>query len=59
MPASEPKKDPLEGHGRYQRVKYLNSGSFGYVVLAKDIQTGENVAIKFVQVEYVSSLFSF
>jgi serine/threonine-protein kinase SRK2 len=42
-------KDPLEGHPKYQIVCALNSGSFGFVNLYRNIQTNENVAIKFLE----------
>lgn len=50
MPAKEPANDPLAGHPVYAQVRFINSGSFGYVVLARNKQTGEEVAIKFVEV---------
>jgi serine/threonine protein kinase len=37
-----PTEDPLEGHYRYETVKYLSSGSYGFVVLAKD-RTSSNL----------------
>lgn len=40
-----PTEDPLEGHYRYETVKYLSSGSYGFVVLAKDLTTGGVVGI--------------
>lgn len=43
--AGEP--NPLDGHARYQKVRDLNSGSFGFVCLAVDKASGEEVAIKF------------
>jgi len=51
MPAQEPEVDPIAQHPKYKKVKFINSGSFGYVILAENKQTGERVAIKFVQVE--------
>ena len=50
MPAKEPDQDPLEGHPKYRKIKFINSGSFGYVILAENKETGERVAIKFVEV---------
>ena len=50
MPAKEPEKDPLLGHPVYEKVKVINSGSFGYVILARNKVTGEEVASKFVEV---------
>ncbi|KAL4452722.1 hypothetical protein ABPG75_008384 [Micractinium tetrahymenae] len=34
--------------GRYEKVRYLNKGGFGQVVLAVDNKTGEQVALKFI-----------
>eukprot|EP00889_Picochlorum_renovo_P000715 jgi/Picre1/27745/NNA_000709.t1 len=50
MPAKEPEQDPLEGHPVFEKLKFINSGSFGYVILAKNKVSGEQVAIKFVEV---------
>lgn len=44
------KEDPLTGHARYSTLKYINKGSFGFVVLAENKETHETVAIKFVEV---------
>lgn len=49
MPAKEPATDPLVGT-KYEKVKFINSGSFGYVVLARNKETSAEVAIKFVEV---------
>lgn len=46
MPASYV-VNPLEGHTRFRKLKDLNSGSFGFVCLALDTASGEEVAIKF------------
>ena len=43
--------DPLEGHPRYRKLKDINKGSFGVVILAENLQTQEQVAIKFTRVE--------
>ncbi len=51
MPAKEPEKDPLEGHPRYRKEAFLNAGSFGFVVRATDVSTGQPVAIKFVEIQ--------
>ena len=51
MPAKEPEKDPLEGNLKYRKVEFLNAGSFGYVVKAIELQTGQTVAIKFVEIQ--------
>lgn len=53
MPAKEPEQDPLEGHPVFEKLKFINSGSFGYVILARNKVSGEQVAIKFVEVKYV------
>uniref|UniRef100_A0A7S1CUB7 Protein kinase domain-containing protein n=1 Tax=Picochlorum oklahomense TaxID=249345 RepID=A0A7S1CUB7_9CHLO len=50
MPAKEPEQDPLQGHPVFEKLKFINSGSFGYVILAKNKVSGEQVAIKFVEV---------
>lgn len=39
--------DPLAGHPRYQKIKHLGEGSYGFVQLAFDKQTQQEVAIKF------------
>lgn len=38
--------DPLAGHPKYERVRDLNSGAFGAVVLARNRATGRQVAVK-------------
>ncbi|CAD7704929.1 unnamed protein product [Ostreobium quekettii] len=40
-------ENPLEGHPRYEKVSDVNSGSFGFVMKARDRLTGRLVAIKF------------
>lgn len=47
--------DPLANHPKYRTVKYLNRGSFGFVLLAVNKETNEEVAIKFVLVRCVNS----
>lgn len=42
-------ENPLEGHRRYEKVEDINSGSFGFVMKAKDKIAGRLVAIKFLQ----------
>ncbi|KAL4521907.1 hypothetical protein Ndes2437B_g07672 [Nannochloris sp. 'desiccata'] len=42
-------EDPLENHPKYQKLKDLNSGTFGFVQLALDKTTGRQVAIKFIE----------
>lgn len=39
-------QDGVVLHGRYETISPLNSGSFGMVFQAKDLVTGDNVAIK-------------
>lgn len=51
MPSDEIPDNPIEGHPRYKMIKYINRGSFGFVILAENIQTKEQVAIKFVKIE--------
>lgn len=41
--------EPLAGHPRYRPIRDLNSGTFGFVQLALDTQTNEQVAIKFLE----------
>lgn len=41
--------EPLAGHPRYELVRDLNSGTFGFVQLARDKATGEVWAIKFIE----------
>ena len=43
--------DPLAGNPRYRKIKGINKGSFGFVVLAENLETREQVAIKFTRVE--------
>ena len=38
-----------QGNTKYMRLKDLNAGAFGFVVLAKDIETDEAVAVKFMK----------
>ena len=42
-----PSFDPLAGHAKYEKVRYLNSGAFGFVLLARNKRSGRHVAIKF------------
>ncbi|KAL4434846.1 hypothetical protein ABPG77_005373 [Micractinium sp. CCAP 211/92] len=48
-PASPSTPDQLSGSARYERVRDLNSGSYGSVVLALDKLTGQEVAIKYIE----------
>ena len=42
-------KNPLENNSKYEKIKDLNAGAFGFVQLAKEKETGERVAIKFME----------
>lgn len=46
--SSERRGPRLSGAARYEKIRDLNSGSFGFVQLAKDKLTGKKVAIKFI-----------
>lgn len=37
---------PLEGKSRYETIKHLGEGQFANVFMAKDLATGDIVAIK-------------
>ncbi|GIL70722.1 hypothetical protein Vretimale_3824 [Volvox reticuliferus] len=41
--------EPLDKHPRYEKIKDLNSGTFGFVQLARDRDTGETWAVKFIE----------
>ncbi|KAK9915945.1 hypothetical protein WJX75_006306 [Coccomyxa subellipsoidea] len=41
--------EPLEDHPKYQKIRDLDKGTFGFVQLAVDLTTGEQVAIKFIE----------
>lgn len=44
MPKQDPPtRDLLEGHTRYKKLKDLNEGTFGVVMLALDLATNERV----------------
>jgi serine/threonine-protein kinase SRK2 len=43
------KMEPLANHPKYQKIRNLNSGTFGFVELALDKTTGQQVAIKFIE----------
>ena len=46
MPKQEaPSRDLLEGHPRYKKLKDLNEGTFGVVMLALDQVTNERVSL--------------
>ncbi|KAG2451391.1 hypothetical protein HYH02_003992 [Chlamydomonas schloesseri] len=48
-PAPAGRPEPLVGHPRYEKIKDLNSGTFGFVQLARDKLTGETWAVKFIE----------
>ncbi|EFN57836.1 hypothetical protein CHLNCDRAFT_51150 [Chlorella variabilis] len=48
---AQPAGDPLAGNTRYRKIKDINKGSFGFVVLAENLETREQVAIKFTRVD--------
>ncbi|KAI7844334.1 hypothetical protein COHA_002132 [Chlorella ohadii] len=41
--------DLLAGNPRYEKIRYLNRGAFGFVVLAHDKQCNDRVALKFIE----------
>ncbi|KXZ48147.1 hypothetical protein GPECTOR_30g243 [Gonium pectorale] len=41
--------EPIANHPRYEKIKDLNSGTFGFVQLARDKHTGETWAVKFIE----------
>jgi len=45
----KPKGEPLDNHPKYDKVRDINSGTFGFVQLARDRRTGELVAVKFIE----------
>jgi serine/threonine-protein kinase SRK2 len=46
MPKQEaPSRDLLEGHPRYKKLRDLNEGTFGVVMLALDQVTNERVSL--------------
>eukprot|EP00955_Chlamydomonas_euryale_P055884 356243-Chlamydomonas_euryale.AAC.6 len=46
---SRSKPEPLSGHPKYEKIKDLNSGTFGFVQLCRDKASGELCAIKFIE----------
>ena len=38
-----PQQDPLDGHHKYVKMKNISSGSYGFVVLAREWRTNELV----------------
>ena len=49
MPVTPGHVDPLSGSNKYAKLQDLSSGSFGFVQLARNLQTSEPVAIKFIE----------
>eukprot|EP00889_Picochlorum_renovo_P000592 jgi/Picre1/27622/NNA_000586.t1 len=41
--------DPLHGHDTYKKIRELNRGAYGLVVLAEDRHTREKFALKFIE----------
>lgn len=41
--------DPLHAHPRFRKIKDIGAGTYGFVMLAHDSETGEEVAIKFLE----------
>lgn len=41
--------DPLAGHPKYRKIRDLGEGSYGFVLLARDMHANQDVAIKFWQ----------
>ncbi|KAK9830625.1 hypothetical protein WJX81_006668 [Elliptochloris bilobata] len=46
---NNPELNPLQGHPKYQKIRDLDKGTFGFVQQAVDLTTGEQVAIKFIE----------
>ena len=42
-------REPLTGHEKYEKLKDLSAGAFGFVQLARNKRTGQHVAIKFLE----------
>ena len=47
--ASKTRQEPLQGHPKYEKIKDLNSGTFGFVQLCKNKLDNSDVAIKFIE----------
>lgn len=43
------RQEPLDKHFKYEKIRDLNSGTFGFVQLARVKQTNEQVAVKFIE----------
>ncbi|PSC72848.1 sulfur stress regulator [Micractinium conductrix] len=41
--------EPLAGHPKYEKIRDLDKGAFGWVQHARNQQTGEEVAVKFIE----------
>uniref|UniRef100_A0A061R595 Sulfur stress regulator n=1 Tax=Tetraselmis sp. GSL018 TaxID=582737 RepID=A0A061R595_9CHLO len=46
---ASPEDDPLENHPKYEKIRNLNRGSFGFVQLARRRDTRKELAIKFIE----------
>ena len=42
-------REPLSDHPKYEKLKDLSAGAFGFVQLARNRRTGQHVAIKFLE----------
>lgn len=49
-------EDPLVNHPRYRTIRHINKGSFGFVVLARNLETNEEVAVKLTRVDSESDM---
>ncbi|KAK9810565.1 hypothetical protein WJX73_001103 [Symbiochloris irregularis] len=47
--APDAQKMPLQNHPKYEWIRDLNAGTYGFVQLAREKQTGQEVAIKFLE----------
>lgn len=47
--SSNKRPEPLLGHPKYEKIKDLNSGTFGFVQLCRDKTDGHECAIKFIE----------
>eukprot|EP00890_Picochlorum_soloecismus_P002510 jgi/Picsp_1/325/NSC_00324-R1_snf1-like protein kinase len=49
MNRADESPDPLHGHDTYKKIRELNRGAYGLVVLAEDRNTREKFALKFIE----------
>ena len=49
MSSGKTRAEPLHGHPKYEKIKDLNSGTFGFVQLCKNKLDNSDVAIKFIE----------